>query len=118
MARAVLRRDGETLAAITRSFFVGDSREKDIHSVNETLLREVAAVSGGQFEPSAETLFGDSDSRLALIAVPCWPGLLTMALLCFAVEIVLRPFDPFGKKISPKVIKTPKRESEESGHEK
>jgi Ca-activated chloride channel homolog len=59
------------------------------YGVNDQLLRQVAAYTGGRYNPSASQVF-DAGGRSIESTVRWWPGLLAVALLLNLVELVLR----------------------------
>ena len=56
---------------------------------NETLLKSIAAATGGRFNPNPGDLF-DSGGKFVDSTVRMWPGLLALALLLNLVELALR----------------------------
>jgi Ca-activated chloride channel homolog len=59
------------------------------YGVNDQLLRQVAAYTGGRYNPSASQVF-DAGGRSIESTVRWWPGLLAVALLLNLAELVLR----------------------------
>jgi Ca-activated chloride channel family protein len=71
---------------------VGFYRQEDEVSEygnNEPLLRQIAAATGGHFDPSPRDVF-DPGSRSVETTMELWPVLLAMALILNLVELVLR----------------------------
>jgi Ca-activated chloride channel family protein len=56
---------------------------------NEALLKQVAAFTGGRFNPEPRDLF-DPGGRRVPSTLRLWPGLLALALLLNLLELVLR----------------------------
>jgi hypothetical protein len=70
----------------------GYSDELRIRPANEELLKEVASVSGGQFNPSVPELFQATSAR-ASRPTPLWPWLLTAAAVLLIFDVALRRID-------------------------
>ena len=75
------------------------------------LLQEVAAVTGGEYQPSAENIFlteGQSTPR----PIPLWPYLAFVALLLYLTDLLLRRVRLFEEGTKPQVApETPPRSS-------
>lgn len=56
---------------------------------DERLLKEIAAATGGRYNPSLETLF-DPGGRWTPAQMPLWPGLLGVAVLLNLAELIVR----------------------------
>ena len=56
---------------------------------NEPLLRQIAAATGGRFNPSPRDVF-EASGRSIRSSMELWPGLLALALLLNLAELVLR----------------------------
>jgi uncharacterized membrane protein len=56
---------------------------------NEQLLRQVAAATGGRFNPPLKTLFNPA-GRAVPTTMELWPGLLALAVLLNLAELILR----------------------------
>jgi hypothetical protein len=56
---------------------------------NVPLLRQIAAATGGRFNPTPRDLF-DAGSRSVRSTMDLWPGLLALAILLNLAELVLR----------------------------
>lgn len=76
----------------TRGIVVGYADELRLGPPAEDLMRRVAKVSGGAYNPTAEELFARSD-RTAENILPLWPLLLSLALLLFVADVALRRID-------------------------
>lgn len=83
-AAAVLRQ--------SRGMMVGYSDELRIRPTNEALLEQIASASGGQFNPSIESLF-KSPGAIATRPRPLWPLLLSIAALILIADVALRRVD-------------------------
>ena len=59
------------------------------HGSDEFLLREVAAFTGGHFQPAAAQVF-DAGRRSIPAMLRLWPGLLGLAILLSLAELILR----------------------------
>lgn len=56
---------------------------------NETLLRQIAASTGGRFNPAPRAVF-DAGARSIRNSMSLWPGLLALAILLNLAELILR----------------------------
>ena len=71
---------------------VGFYRQEDEmqeYGNNEPLLREIAASTGGRYNPRPSNVFEASGRSIATV-MDLWPGLLVLALLLNLAELVLR----------------------------
>ena len=71
---------------------VGFYRQEDEmveYGNNEALLRQIAAATGGRFNPPPAGVF-DASGRSIRATMDLWPGLLALALLLNLAELVLR----------------------------
>ncbi len=71
---------------------VGFFRQEDEmreYGNNESLLRRIAASTGGHFNPEPRAVF-DPGSRTIRTTMNLWPGLLALAVLLNLLELVLR----------------------------
>ncbi len=87
-----LRQDGQVLYRQWRGLMVGYSDELRIQPTNTALLKEVANVSGGSFNPEPSQLFerhGESTTR----PTPLGPWLLTLAAILVVLDVALRRVD-------------------------
>jgi Ca-activated chloride channel homolog len=80
-------------AADSRAFpEIGFYRQEDEmleYGNNEALLRQIAAATGGHFNPSPKAVF-DSAGRSIRTTMNLWPALLVLALLLNIAELILR----------------------------
>ncbi len=79
----------------TQGQVVGYPEELRLGPVNETLLRQIAELSGGRFDPPAPDVFS-TPSRPAVRPVPLWRWLVTLALPLLLLDIALRRLDLVG----------------------
>ncbi|MGA2724905.1 MAG: VWA domain-containing protein [Bryobacteraceae bacterium] len=71
---------------------VGFYRQEDElreYGNNETLLRQVAAATGGRFNPAPREVF-DAGGRSIRSTMELWPGLLALAIALNLAELILR----------------------------
>ena len=71
---------------------VGFYRQEDEmteYGNNVELLKQIAAATGGRYNPSARQVF-DAGNRSIRATMEIWPGLLALALLLNLAELVLR----------------------------
>lgn len=87
-----LKKDGQVLYRQSRGLMVGYSDELRIQSTNETLLKEIAGVSGGQFNPDPAKLF-QRPNEWTTRPTPLWPWLLTLAIFLLILDVALRRID-------------------------
>ncbi|MDQ2774699.1 MAG: VWA domain-containing protein [Acidobacteriota bacterium] len=66
-----------------------DDREARDRGVNKGLLRELAAVTGGRFDPAPAAVF-DADGRSVNASRQLWPGLLALAICLTIAELMAR----------------------------
>ncbi|GAB5404873.1 MAG: VWA domain-containing protein [Aureliella sp.] len=76
----------------TRGIVVGYPDELRLGPPAEEMMRRVADVSGGRYDPSPEELFAESDSSAENI-LPLWPYLLSLAVALFILDVALRRID-------------------------
>lgn len=86
---------------------IGYYRQEDElleYGANEPLLRQVAAATGGRFNPAPKQLF-DPAGRTVPSVMQLWPGLLALALLLNLAELVLRKWkgivDSARRRLTP-----------------
>ena len=82
---------GKASGGITlqQSLFLDYPDELQIRTTNEPLLRSVAAVSGGVYDPAPAAVFAP-DGRTVERVTPLWSPLVLSALLLFVVDVILR----------------------------
>lgn len=72
----------------TRGLVVGYPDELRLRPTNEGLLRKLASVSGGIYNPDPGQVFAERGT--AHRARPLWPWLLSAAVILFVVDVSLR----------------------------
>jgi len=87
-----MKQNGEVVQRQSRGLMIGYSDELRIRPVNELLLKEIAQVSGGVYNPTAEDIFAQRSSS-ATRPSPLWPWLLTAAALLLVLDVALRRVD-------------------------
>ena len=107
------QKSGVTTFRQSRGMIVGYPDELRLGPADEGLMRRVATVSGGRFDPSAAEVF-DVGDRVAERVTPLWPSLLTAALVLFVIDVALRRIDftlwrrrPAGDGSSPRAAESP-----------
>lgn len=83
---------GRVLYRQSRGLMVGYPDELRLRPTNNDLLKTIARVSGGTYDPSASAIFAATD-RTARRATPLWPYLITIAALVFLTDVALRRID-------------------------
>ncbi len=68
--------------------YIEDQESRD-SGVNESLLRELSAVTGGRFDPAPASVF-DADGRSISASRQLWPGLLALAIGLTIAELIAR----------------------------
>jgi hypothetical protein len=63
--------------------------EMQEYGANETLLRQIAAGTGGRYNPDPRTAF-NAGSRRIRTNMNLWPGLLALAIALNLAELILR----------------------------
>ncbi len=86
------KHEGKQLYHQSRGLAVGYPDELRLRPTNEELLRQIARVSGGQYDSAPAALFAASD-RTVLRTTPLWPYLVTLAALIFLADVALRRID-------------------------
>jgi hypothetical protein len=76
----------------SRGLAVGYADELRLRPTNEELLKSLARVSGGKYNPQPEEVFAATE-RTAARATPLWPYLVTLAALIFLLDVALRRID-------------------------
>ncbi len=86
------KHQGKQLYHQSRGLAVGYADELRLKPTNEELLKSIARVTGGQYDPAPSALFADTD-RTALRTTPLWPYLLMLAASIFLLDVALRRID-------------------------
>ena len=76
----------------SRGLVVGYPDELRLRPTNEDLLRKIAEVSGGRFNPTPAQVLDVGDRR-AHRSQPLWPFLLSAAAVLFLADVALRRID-------------------------
>ncbi len=71
---------------------------------DHALLRQLAAASGGHFQPSLDQVFERSGEH-ATRRVELWPALVALALALFVVEVLLRRTGRLSPRPEPVVVR-------------
>jgi Mg-chelatase subunit ChlD len=79
----------------TRGLTVGYSDELRLKPTNVELLQQIAAATGGRFNPKPEEALLDAapSVRFAAQSRPLWPELLMLAIVLFVIDVALRRLD-------------------------
>ena len=80
--------DGTT-QRVSRGVTIGYADELRLLPTADDVLTRIAKVSGGQFDPSPESVVQPQDAT-AREPVPLWPWLLMIAISLFVVDVALR----------------------------
>lgn len=94
----------------TRGTVIGYPDELRFGPADEELMRQIASVSGGQYQPTASDLL-TADDRVAQQVIGLWPYLLMTALALFLLDVALRRID-FSIWLPTRTIRWAKRRSE------
>jgi uncharacterized membrane protein/uncharacterized protein YegL len=89
----------EVINDYTRAVTVSYKPEYRHLAVNETYLKELAASTGGKYQPSVEELFRVEPGESVPVRQRLWPWLLGAALLLFVVDVALRRLDLAGYRV-------------------
>ncbi len=76
----------------SRGLTVGYSDELRLRPTNETLLKSIAEVTGGRFQPNPADAFAPT-TRTAQRPVPLWPWLVSAAAIVLVLDVALRRID-------------------------
>ncbi len=85
-------KSGQLVYRQSRGLTVGYADELRLRPTNEALLKSIANVSGGQYEPAAASLFAPT-GRTARRPTPLWPWLATVAAILLVLDVALRRVD-------------------------
>ena len=92
---------GEVGLRQNRALVVGYPDELRLRPTDEALLRKIANVSGGTYDPSVDEMLKPSD-RTVQRRLPLWPYLLMIALGCFVLDVLLRRIDLSTQRFPPR----------------
>jgi Ca-activated chloride channel family protein len=84
--------DGRLIGRQSRGLAVGYADELRLKPVNHDLLKSVARLTGGRYDPRPEAVFAPP-SRSVPRATPLWPYLVAAAALLFVLDVTLRRID-------------------------
>lgn len=86
---AVIQDGSETERHEKQAFFIDYPDEMLFKPTNHTLLKSVAAATGGAYDPKPESIF-TPDGRTVERVTPLWDWLVLMAMILFTVDVGLR----------------------------
>ena len=86
------KQGGEVVNTQVTGTVVSYPQEYLVHNADEALLTQLAVVSGGKFNPSAEDAFRPPEEQVAL-RIHLWRPFLITALFLLLVDIALRRVD-------------------------
>lgn len=114
------RREGQTVASEQTGYAVPASAELRGLGSNDTLLKELAAMTGGRSLRDPSEAFSREGMPSSPGWEPLWPYLLAAALLLLPVEIALRRIRslPFGRRVEEDPDQPAAGEVEERRREK
>jgi Ca-activated chloride channel family protein len=92
--------DGQPIGQQSRGLAVGYPDELRLKPVNHDVLRSVARVTGGRYEPAPEAVFAPP-ARSVPRATPLWPYLVAASALLFVLDVALRRIDLTLLNIGP-----------------
>lgn len=87
-----VKKDGKALYRQSRGLILGYSDELRIRPTNEPLLKDIARLSGGTYNPLPEDIFSDDGRRISR-PTALWPSLLTIAMILWVFDVALRRID-------------------------
>jgi len=86
------RKNGATTFRQTRGMVVGYPDELRLGPPDQEMMRRIATVSGGRFDPPVAEVF-EGGQQFAQQVTPLWPYLLMAALVVFLLDVALRRVD-------------------------
>ncbi len=86
------QKDDVVLFRQSRGIVVGYPNELRLGPPDEDLMRRIASVSGGRFNPTPAQIFEPTALRARQVT-PLWPYLLSAALVLFLFDVALRRID-------------------------
>ncbi len=89
LLEASVRHQGRVVYERRRAWATGYAEEYRTRAADEELLRSIAEVTGGRYDPSPERLASPSD-RTVPRTTPLWPYLLATAAAIFAIDVAVR----------------------------
>jgi len=89
-----LSRSGRTIYVGRRGLVVGYADELRLKPTDQDLLRSIAEITGGRYNPRPDEVFAPPEDKDALRrTTPCLPYLLMAATLIFLVDVALKRID-------------------------
>jgi len=85
-----LKHGEKTLGNLSRSIMTRYSDELRIRPTNETLLRQLAELTGGDYDIAAEECAHWKTNRSAIRSLPLWSWLLSIAAMLYVFDVLLR----------------------------
>lgn len=89
---ATLEHGGRPAVVLHRGLVVGYADEFRLRPTDTRLLQEIAAVTGGTYDPQPADLFAPSESTVTR-TTPCWPYLLAAAAMLLLLDVTLKRVD-------------------------
>jgi hypothetical protein len=86
------KHQGKVLYRQSRGLVVSYSDELRLRPMNESLLRSIAEMTGGEYAPEPSEVFAPSE-RTASRATALWPYLTAAAIVLFLADVALRRID-------------------------
>jgi Mg-chelatase subunit ChlD len=87
-----LQQLGKVHFQTSRALAIGYPDELRLRPTNEKLLRDLAALTGGRYDPAPEEIFAPPE-RAVSRPLPLWPYLVMAAALLFVLDVALRRVD-------------------------
>jgi uncharacterized membrane protein len=89
----MLQNNEKVLVSKSYGVTAGYPNELHIKPVNTELLKQIADVSGGCFDPKPEELFSIQQNRTVWKVIPLASWLIAMAICLFVFDVLLRRID-------------------------
>jgi hypothetical protein len=89
----------QIISEYTRAVTVSYKPEYRHLSLNEPYLKELAASTGGKYQPTIEEMFKVEPGEGVPVRKRLWPWLLGAALLLFVLDVALRRLDLAGRGV-------------------
>ena len=89
----------ETYADFTRGLSISYKPEYRHLAANTELLKELAASTGGTFEPGMDEIFAVTPEEAVRVRRELWPWLLVGALVLFVADVAVRRLDLSGYRV-------------------
>ena len=89
--RVELKDGDKTVVSQTRYVMTDTTaKERRIKPTNEQLLRQIAESTGGEYNPTPESVFLVNPKRSMRIPIPLEPYLLSFAAILFVLDVFLK----------------------------